>query len=89
MLPSTSSQTLLQDNPETGDQFGAALTGVFFEPFLDLAVGAPGENVGGTVDAGVANVFLHSTRPLPGRSNRTLLQSSVEPGDRFGAALDV
>ena len=88
-LPSTSTQTLLQDNPEPGDHFGAALTGVFFFPFLDLVVGAPGENVGSTVDAGTANVFNHSTRPLPGTSNQTLLQAGVEPGDHFGAALDV
>ena len=92
-VPSVSDQTLLQDNVEAGDRFGAALTvGFFSDPsqsFVDLAVGAPGENVGATVDAGAANVFYHTTSSgrLPGTSDQTLLQSSIETGDQLGAAM--
>ena len=83
------SQVVLQDNPEAGDQFGAAVTAETFsnDAFLDLVVGAPGENVGATVDAGAVNVFLDTAGALPGRSSQTLLQDNIEPGDRFGAAL--
>jgi hypothetical protein len=90
-LPSAS-QTLVQDNPETGDQFGAALTvkilidGGFFL-FGDLVVGAPGENVGGIADAGAANLFSNTAGALPSVSSQTLLQA-IETGDQFGAALD-
>jgi hypothetical protein len=90
VLPRVSGPALLQDNPETGDQFGAALTAKLLNggTFLDLVVGAPGENVGATVDAGAANVFSNPTGVLPGVSSQTLLQGNVEAGDRFGAALD-
>jgi hypothetical protein len=66
----TTSQTLLQDNPETGDQFGAALAVGDFndDGFDDLAVGVPGEDVGATADAGAANVFSSSGGVLPGVS---------------------
>ena len=84
----TTSQTMLQDNPETGDRFGATLIVGFFDAGdVDLVVGAPGENVGATVDAGVANLFSNTTGTLPGVSSQTLLQDNVEAGDRFGAAL--
>ena len=88
-LPSASNQTLLQDNPETGDQFGASLLADFFtaDTFAEVVVGAPGENVGGIVDAGAANGFTNTTGVLPGRSTQTLLQDNVEAGDQFGAAM--
>jgi FG-GAP repeat protein len=88
-LPSASNRTLLQDNPEVGDQFGAALVADFFtaDTFAEVVVGAPGENVGGIVDAGAANGFTNTTGVLPGRSTQTLLQDNVETGDQFGAAL--
>jgi hypothetical protein len=89
VLPGISSQTLLQDNPEAGDRFGAALTAAPFtnDIFTDLVVGGPGENVGGIVDAGVANAFYDTSGVLPGVSSQTLLQDNPEVGDRFGAAL--
>jgi hypothetical protein len=89
VLPGVSSRTLLQDNPEAGDRFGAALTAGAFASdfFFDLVVGAPGENVGATVDAGAANAFYDTSGVLPGVSSQTLLQDNVEAGDRFGAAL--
>ena len=88
-LPSASNQTLLQDNPETGDQFGASLLADFFtaDTFAEVVVGAPGEDVGATVDAGAANGFTNTTGVLPGRSTQTLLQDNVEAGDQFGAAM--
>ena len=87
----TTSQTLLQDNSETGDQFGAALTVAPFnnDVFDDLVVGAPGEDVGGIADAGAANLFSNSTGVLPGVSGGALLQDNPEAGDQFGAALDI
>jgi hypothetical protein len=89
-LPPVSGPALLQDNPEAGDEFGAALaTGVSSGAFDDLVVGAPGENVGATVDAGAANVFTDPSGIVPAVSNQTLLQGNVEAGDQFGAALDV
>ena len=88
-LPGRSSQTLLQDNIEPGDQFGAAMTAGLFNGnfFADLAIGAPGENVGATVDAGAVNIFNNNTTVLPSTSSQTLLQDNIEAGDRFGAAL--
>lgn len=85
------SQTLVQGNPEAGDQFGAALEAGFFnnDSFYDLVVGVPGENVGAIVDAGAANVFTNPSGMVPAVSNQTLLQGNVEAGDQFGAALDV
>ena len=90
-LPSVSGPALLQDNPEAGDQFGAALTAKVLDVgfFFDLVVGAPGEDVGAIVDAGAANVLANTAGALPAVSSQTLLQANVETGDQFGAALDV
>jgi hypothetical protein len=89
ILPTTS-QTLLQGNPEAGDRFGAALTAGFLDPAAnwDLAVGAPGENVSATIDAGAVSVFYSTASPggLP-TTSQTLLQGNPEAGDRFGSAL--
>jgi hypothetical protein len=87
-LPS-SSQTLVQSNVEAGDQFGAALTVSNFnnDGFADLVVGAPGEDVGATVDAGAVNVFSDTPGGLSSVSGPALLQDNPEAGDQFGAAL--
>jgi hypothetical protein len=56
----------------------------------DLAVGVPGENVGGTVDAGSVNVLYGSTGTgLSGTGSQLFTQpvSAVEAGDQFGSAL--
>lgn len=53
---------------------------------FDLAVGAPGEDVGATVDAGAVNIFYGATGSLPS-SSQLLLQDNPEGGDQFGAAL--
>jgi hypothetical protein len=83
------SQTVVQDNPEAGDRFGAALVVGEFngDGFEDLVVGAPGENVGATSDAGAANVLFGSAAGLT--AGQTLLQDNPETGDQFGAALDI
>jgi hypothetical protein len=66
-LPATS-QVRLQGNPEVGDQFGFALDAGLFndDDFADLAVGAPGETVGGQLSAGAANIQYGSATGLPG-----------------------
>lgn len=63
--------------PESGDRFGASLGGG------GTAIGAPGEDVGGIVDAGTVTWGLtdsvsQDTAGVPG---------TTEPGDRFGAAV--
>src|SRR2546423_953901 len=52
----------------------------------DLAVGAPGENLGVHADAGAVNVQYGSPGGLAG-SGQVLTQGTPEAGDRFGAAL--
>jgi hypothetical protein len=86
-LPATS-QVRLQSNPENSDRFGSALDAGLFndDDVMDLAVGAPGETVGGRADAGAVSVFYGSAGGLPATS-QTLLQGNPEQGDRFGAAL--
>jgi hypothetical protein len=55
----------------------------------DLAVGVPGEDVGGAVDAGAVNVLYGSGGGLTGTGSQQFTQpvSAVEPGDQFGTAL--
>jgi hypothetical protein len=53
--------------------------------FGDLAVGVPGEDVGGDGDAGAVVVLFGSAGGLGG--GRLLTQANPEPGDRFGSAL--
>jgi hypothetical protein len=81
----------VQGNPEAGDRFGAALSAerITDDAFFDLVVGAPGENVGGIVDAGAANVFYGGEDTVPSVSSQTLLQDNVEAGDQLGAAMTV
>ena len=90
--------------PESGDEFGVALAkGVYYndfdaDGFTDLAVGAPGENVGTGNTAGAVNLLNGSAGGLDG-SSLVLFQGadlgggasvggSAEPGDVFGAAVD-
>jgi hypothetical protein len=86
-LPATS-QVRLQGNPEDSDQFGFALDAGLFndDDVMDLAVGAPGETVGGRPGAGAVSVFYGSAGGLPATS-QPLLQGNPEQGDNFGAAL--
>jgi hypothetical protein len=54
--------------------------------FGDLAVGVPGEGVGGAAAAGAVVVLFGSAGGLGG--GRLLTQANPEPGDRFGSSLD-
>jgi FG-GAP repeat len=82
-----------QGNPESTDEFGAAVaTGDFDEAAGDdVAVGAPGETVGRGESAGAVSVF--SGPPTGLASERLLFQGtagipgSPETGDRFGMAV--
>ncbi len=85
---------------EAGDDFGAALAAGDFDcdGYDDLAIGIPGEDVGGAADAG-AVLALHGsaiglvTSNLLGLEPRRFTEGSgnvggtPESGDRFGAAL--
>jgi hypothetical protein len=89
---SPAGQTLLQGNPEPGDQFGGALLAGLLEGGMDaisdLAVGAPGETVGGAQFAGAVDLFnANSFTPLPSRPTAELYQVNPEAGDAFGSAL--
>jgi hypothetical protein len=76
---------------ETDDQFGAALASgdVDGDGFADLVVGAPFEDVGGTVDAGAVSVLYGAAGGLTTTGGQTFVQvgGAVEAGDQFGAAL--
>ena len=81
-------QVLSQGTPEDGDLFGTALAKGFFndDDFVDLAVGAPGEDVGRTDAAGVVIVFYGSAEGLTGpaatsssRPTRRTATASVPP----------
>ena len=90
-------QQLTQALAEPGDGFGTAVaTGDFNGDILtDLAVGVPGENLGGIADAGAVEVFYGSggVIGLPAVGDQLLRQGAAgmagvaEAGDRFGAAL--
>jgi hypothetical protein len=76
---------------EVGDQFGSALASGDFndDGFADLAVGAPGEDVGSVPDAGAVSVLYGSSTGLSTTGARTFVQpvSAVEAGDQFGSSL--
>ena len=58
--------------------------------FADLVVGAPDEDVGSAVEAGMVSVIYGSATGLDLANTTTLQQGTVgsytEAGDRFGAA---
>ena len=100
-LSATGNQLWHQDSSwvegvaEAGDSFGATLVCGDFDvdQFDDLAIGVPGEDVGGAVDAGAVNVLYGSNGGLTAAGNELWHQDSprhqgvAEAGDRFGAAL--
>jgi hypothetical protein len=76
---------------ESGDLFGSALAAGDFnsDGFADLAVGAPGEGVGGAGQAGAVSVLPGSAGGLTATGGRLFTQvgGAVESGDQFGSAL--
>jgi hypothetical protein len=87
-LPQAAGQVLFQGNPEDFDLFGGAVAAGRFngDAFDDLAVGAPGETVGGDPLAGAVTVFSGSAGGLS-PVGQTILQPNPEPGDQFGEEL--
>jgi hypothetical protein len=92
-------QTLRQplggpDPPEQGDAFGFSLAGGRFDddPFCDLAVGAPGEDLDGETAAGTVHVFYGSASGLdadsqPWSQDSPGIENIAETGDVFGLVL--
>jgi FG-GAP repeat protein len=80
---------------DSGDHFGAALAGDDFnrDGRTDLAVGAPGETIGGERSAGQVTVLYGGARRLTTSGAQTFSQSpsttdsNSEAGDLFGDAL--
>ncbi len=82
------------DGTEPGDQFGAALAAGDFDGdgFDDLAVGVPGEKVGGHEAAGMVHVFFGSAGGLTNRDrvvhrDSKGIRGTAGRGDEFGAAV--
>jgi len=92
--------TPINDTVEAGDGFGAALAAGDFngDTYDDLAVGVPGESVGGTPNAGAVNILYGMPGGLLGDSfaplisqfwhqNSSGIAESAEDGDSFGSSL--
>jgi FG-GAP repeat/FG-GAP-like repeat len=100
-LTGTGSQIFTQNTPrvpggaEPDDNFGSALAAGDFnsEGFADLAIGAPGEDVGTLDRGGAVNVLPGSAGGLTGRGSQLFTQNSpgvpggTELGDNLGLAL--
>jgi hypothetical protein len=96
-LPSNGDQQLRQGaggmagTAEAGDRFGAALsTGLVDDgDEADLAIGAPGEDVGATADAGAVSLVDGAAGGLLGSPNLLITENTPETGDGFGAAVEI
>jgi hypothetical protein len=100
-LTGTGSQYFTQDTSGVGssaeavDSFGYALAAGDFnhDGYADLAIGAPGEDVGSVDGAGAVNVLYGSAGGLTGAGSQLFTQdtpgvgSSAESGDSLGVAL--
>lgn len=79
----------------TGDRFGAAMVSADFnrDGFFDLAIGVPGDEVGGAPGAGSVSVLYGSKRGLTAAADQLWHQDvagilgTAGRSDRFGAAL--
>ena len=84
---------------EPSDLFGAAITLGDFngDGFLDTAIGVPGEDVAGVINAGAVNVIYGSASGLTGgvtqienelwHQNSPLVPDAIETNDQFGKAV--
>ena len=106
-LTATGNQSWHQDSPgiigtaETGDNFGRTLTAGDFngDGYVDLAVGAPGEDVFDIADAGSVNVIYGAAGGLTAFGDQSwhqdsgqaqqspVIDSVAEARDNFGASL--
>ncbi len=100
-LSGAGSQQLTQDTPgvpgsaEAGDAFSQALAAGDFNNngFLDLAAGAPSEDVGAAMDAGAVNVLPGTAGGLTGSGSQQFTEDTsgvpdtVEADDMWGEAL--
>ena len=85
----------ISDSAEAGDGFGSAVAAGDFtdDGRTDLAIGAPGEDVGTAGDGGVVHVLLGSASGATATGSQYWSQNSggvidaVEAGDGFGATL--
>lgn len=92
---STANRTIIDQStagvpgtPEAGDAFGAATASADFDGdgFPDLAIAAPGEDIGTTADAGGVTVLWGSAKGLVGED--TWLQDETpQSKDAFGRSL--
>jgi FG-GAP repeat len=89
---------LTQDRPETADRFGNALADGFLassDGTVDLAVGAPGETVGGAAGAGAVSVVKNDDTGFLATGSQLFYQGfagvpgMAETGDGFGSAVAV
>ena len=80
---------------EPGDGFGSSLAWGDFnlDGYSDLAIGAPGEDVGAVANAGAVHILYGSPNGLSGTGDSAFNQDSFaiaganNAGDRFGASL--
>lgn len=83
----------LLGNPETGDGFGFSLAAGEFngDDFVDLAIGAPFEDLNGQQEAGVITIMYGTANGLVGLADESWSQQTlgwaVESYDFFGWAL--
>jgi hypothetical protein len=104
-LVATGSQHLTQDSSgiagaaEAGDRLGWSLAagdlGNLNNPSQDLAIGAPGEDIGAAADAGAVHAIYGSASGLTSETDEFLTQDSTgildvaQPGDHFGYAMTI
>ncbi|MEH0938211.1 hypothetical protein [Micromonospora psammae] len=89
----TQRTTGVPGDPESGDRFGAALAAgdVTGDGKADVLVGAPGEAIGSTGEAGVVTLLKGAAGGLSGSGaqafdqNHAVVPGSAERGDNFGA----
>ncbi len=87
---SANGELLEVESPQAGALFGAAVSAGDFDAdgFSDLAVGAPGEDVAGRIDAGAIYVFYGSTDGLSqGAVGRWTMEQLTPNGAEQSAAL--
>src|SRR6185369_11820197 len=83
----TQASSNISGTPEAGDLFGAALAAGDFnhDGKTDLAIGVPGEDVSGFVDAGAVNVLYGSDTGITDTGQQFWQQSKLGPFDQNGA----